>query len=561
MLRIKDISKTWHGQSVLNGVSFVLNPNEKIALVGANGVGKSTLLKIIAGLVNADSGEIENISGMDIAYLPQELKLDEALTISEYVKISIGLADLEKNMEHLAGDLSSQKSKALYAESQDLYERKKGYSFQNRLQLMLQGFGMADLQPDRLISSLSGGQKNKVALLAVLLQEVDILLLDEPTNNLDLPAIIWLETFLSKTKVSLIIISHDRFFLDKIADKVVEIDWFKRQAIEFPGTYSRYLVDKQAKLAKQKQAARLQREEIKRVLGACRKQKQWALEGAKQTTKDNDKYIRGAQRDRSAGLASKAKAAEKKLARLERIEIYKERIPLSIPLSDEFDKSRPAIILSGIQAGYDGRVIIGPLDLQVEYGSRVGILGLNGQGKTVLLKLITRDLQPITGEVKISPSLKPGNLMQQHENLDFGATVIDFILRKVNLPKEDIYNLLNIFNFNFSAADKKIGDLSPGERARLLFLLFAANSVNALILDEPSNHLDLEALAALEEVLQTYRGTVVFVSHDRYFLDKVHPTKLYQLSRGRLSLITDFDKYLSGLQSQAQELFKKIKTN
>jgi len=559
MLQIKDLTKDWQGQVVLNNVSLSVNEHDKIALVGPNGVGKSTLLKIMAGLVKADSGEIIKQPALEIAYLPQELKLKAEQTITDYVKSMTGIAKIEEQLETLAVDLTGETKIAAYAEYQEQYERKQGYSFETRLKIMLQGFGLADLKADRLISSLSGGQKTKVALLAVLMQEADLLLLDEPTNNLDLPAIIWLETFLSQTQAGLVVISHDQRFLDKIASRVVALDWFNRQAELFTGTYSEYLSEIEHRIAKGKQAAKQQQEEIKQILQSSRQQKQWAQKGAKQAPNDNDKYMRGAQRDRSAGVASKAKAAEKKISRLPELKVIRERIPLSIPLAPALDKSNPSITLSGIEAGYDRQRVIGPLDLQVEYGSRVAIIGLNGQGKTTLLKVLTGDLAPLAGEVKLSPNLNFGNLMQEHDNLDFDSTVLEFVLLKTDLDKEDIYHLLNVFNFQISSADKKIGQLSPGERARIVLLTFAANSVNALILDEPSNHLDLEALAALEDVLQTYKGIVVFVSHDRYLLDKVRPTKLYQLKEGQLSLVSDFEQYLAELASKSQDLLKKMR--
>ncbi|KKR07306.1 MAG: ABC superfamily ATP binding cassette transporter [Parcubacteria group bacterium GW2011_GWC2_39_14] len=561
MLQVRDLSKDFPGQTVLHKVSFSINPQEKIALVGANGVGKSTLLKIIAGLDIADSGEINKSSDFKIAYLPQELKLNLKQTILDYVKTVTDFTEIEANMKRLEQDLSDDLKITEYNNLQEQYKRKQGHSFRARLEIMLKGVGLFDLNPERQINSLSGGQKTKVALIGVLMQEADLLLLDEPTNNLDLPAIIWLEMFLQKTKASVMIISHDQRFLDKVADRVIALDWYTHQAEVFSGSYSEYLEYMQKKIAKEKQAVRLQQDKIKQVIESSEQLKQWAQKGAQQAPHDNDKYIRGAQRNRSSGLAKKAKASEKKITRMADMKVTRKRVPLSIPLDVEFDKAKPTITLSQVVAGYNGQPIIGPINLQIGYGSRVGVVGLNGQGKTTLLKVITQDLKPISGEVHVSPGLHAGNLMQEHENLDLEITIFDFVVAKTGLPTKEIYHLLDVFNFVPKLADKLISTLSPGERARLIFLLFAAKSVNALILDEPSNHLDLEALTALEEVLLTYQGTVVIVSHDRYLLSKIKLTHLYLLTDGRLQLLPDFDLYLLNLQKQSQNLLNKININ
>ena len=309
MFTLKHICKSYGTLNVLSDISFSLTNGQKVALVGSNGVGKSTLLKIIAGIEKPDSGSIEFPNDVSIGYLPQEIDISQNNTIEKYLKGITGLEELEEKMQELESNLTDPKKLDEYSNLQSIYTHLDGYVFEHRMEIILKGFGLTDITPNTSLKYLSGGQKNKVALAGILLKGVDILLLDEPTNNLDLPALIWLENSLLKSKAICLIVSHDRRFLDKVTSKVFEIEWYSRQIISYTGTYTNYLEIKEKQLQEQKKLYSLQQEEIKRLKESARQKKEWGKKGAKQDVSDHDKYSRGVQRDRAAKSSKTARAA------------------------------------------------------------------------------------------------------------------------------------------------------------------------------------------------------------------------------------------------------------
>jgi ATPase subunit of ABC transporter with duplicated ATPase domains len=558
MLSIKKINKSYGGKSILSDVSFDLARGQKIALIGYNGSGKSTLLKILAGLESPDSGSVNLAEEIKINYLPQEVNLSSNLTIEEYLKETAGLTKLEKKMRELESGLIKKEKLQEYGEIQQAYTALDGYSFEHRAKIILEGFGL-NFDLNRPINSLSGGQKSKAMLTGLLLSKPNILLLDEPTNNLDLPAVIWLEKFLANNDSACLIVSHDRKFLDKIVEKTLEIDWFTRSINEYCGSYSDYLAFRRQKIDREKETIKLQQREKKRLIESLRDKKQWAAQGAMQVPSDNDKYLKGFRRDRATKSSKRAKTMEKQLERMGEIKTTPERISLEIPLIANKSEPKHSILLDGVKFSYPDGFSLGPITINIEYGSRVGILGLNGVGKTTLLKLITAELKPQAGKIQIGKSLTIGNLTQAHENLPHEKTISAFLSNEHGIGKEKVFLLLDKFNFNADDAQKKVGTLSPGERARLLLLLFSAQSINTLILDEPTNHLDLEALEALEEALENYTGTIIFVSHDRQFLEKIKPNNLYSLSAGQLKTISNYEEYLTSVKTNAERLIRLYK--
>lgn len=549
MISANNISKNYGDRTVLSDISLTIGNGQKAALVGANGVGKSTLLKILAGLEEPDSGSVIKSKGCCLGYLPQELKpVDAETAINQYLRDFTDILQIERRIEELAANSgNSQKSQ----EFQDLHEifiHLDGHRFDYRMKTVLAGLGLSDLGIDRKLGTISGGQKTKIGLAGVLLKGADVLLLDEPTNNLDLAAILWLERFLVETKAACLLVCHDRRFVDRIVSRVYEIDWFDHNLIEYTGTYSDYLENQAKKAAKAQELYELQQVEIVRLEKSARDLKQWTQIGSRQITRDNDKYIRGFRRDRSSRSAKRAKAIEKQIEHLPKIEPPKMRKPLSIPLEPLPNPGKQTISLKEVVAGYDSGFRIGPIDLEIGYGERIGIIGENGSGKTTLLKVVTDKIEPISGERTAGESLVIGNLTQGHENLPRDLTVTRFFQDKTRLNREEVIRLLSRFNFFPDDSDKPIGHLSPGERARIIFALFAAQSVNVMVLDEPTNHLDIETLTALDEVMDDYVGTVIFVSHDRYFLEQIRPTHLFELKNGLLKRIPDFLEYLLTLK-------------
>lgn len=559
MINVKQINKSYGSLNVLSNVSLSLSVGRKAALVGPNGVGKTTLLKIIAGLEDPDGGTIEVAKNTCIGYMPQEIQVIGNKTIEDYFKEVAGIQEIEKKMSSLEKDLDDSKKIEQYNELQQTYTHLDGYAFNHRIETVLSGFNLENVSLDHSLALLSSGQKSKIALGAILLKGVDVLLLDEPTNNLDLPALIWLENFLLNSDAVCLIVSHDRRFLDNIVSRVFEIDWDTHKISVHTGGYSDYLEYKTKQINRLKELHCIQQEKIKRLEKTVRSKKVWAEIGARQIGSDKDKYARGVRRDRAAKSAKSAKAIEKRIEQIDLIEVPKERSSLIIPLSPQESEAKHSIQLKNIVAGYEEGFRIGPINLEIPYGSRVGIFGINGSGKSTLLKVITGELKVQQGTVAIGSSLVIGNLMQEHENLPRNKSVFQFLKERTKWDEQQIYHLLNRFQFNIKESGKRINKLSPGERARLLLALFCSISANVLILDEPTNHLDIEANEALEQILSTYTGTVVVVSHDRYFLEKMDLNHAFVLTNRILRQISSYSDYVKKITLNAKRLIKRIK--
>lgn len=558
MIKARKLQKSYGALTVLSDVSFSLGRGQKAALVGHNGTGKTTLLKIIAGLETQDSGNIEVASDACIGYLPQDTSLTGNESIIGYLRNESGISVLERELDRLSSDLEDAAKAKLYGEIHSKYEHLDGYSFERKAKAILAGFGLDGIEFEQPLSNLSSGQKSKVVLAGILLKGIDILLLDEPTNNLDLPALIWLEDFLQKSDTSCIIVSHDRRFLDRVVRKIFELDWNTHTLTITGGTYSDYLEMAAKKIASQKEEYRLQQEEIERLNDRVRERKTDATRGSHWSGKDNDKFLRGFKRDQSAKSSKVAKAIEKRIEQMDKVEKPVERRPFEIQLDAETVSGTLDIRVSDLVIGYQGSFTLGPLSFEIRYGDRVGIMGLNGTGKSTLLKTITGKIRPLEGKVKIGSGIIIGNMMQEHETLPRERVLLDFLSQTAGLSQQESFFKLAKFGFNERQARALIGNLSPGGRARLLLALFSAQSVNVLVLDEPTNHLDIEALAALEETLQSYQGTVILVSHDRYFLEKASLDTTYVLSEGRLAKIPDYKTYVEMAEAKARKLLKLL---
>jgi len=550
MIEARNIFKSYGPLNVLSGVSFSLEAGQKAALVGYNGTGKSTLLKILAGEETIDAGKLEIAKTARIGYLPQDMGLAGNETVVRYLKRVSDIGWLEEEIAR--GGKSSEAAQAAY-------EVRNGYAFSHRMETMLAGFGFADIDVTRSLSSLSSGQKSKVALAGILLADVDVLLLDEPTNNLDLPALIWLEDFLQTSKAAAIIVSHDRRFLDNVASKIFELDWQTRALTVTNGNYSDYLVQCAKRRARQKEAYEIQQEEIGRLHERIRALKERAEKGSRWIGSDNDKVLRDFKRDRAARSARGAKAIETRIGQMDKIEKPAERKPFDIPLAPDGNRRNCDIAIRNLVAGYPGGFTLGPVSLDIKFGTRVGILGLNGSGKSTLLKTIAGHLPPIEGEVAIGKGVTLGDMMQEHDSLPRDVMLLEYIKQRANVDEEHAYGVLGGFGFAETQARAFIGALSPGGRARLLLALFSVFSTNTLLLDEPTNHLDLEAMEALEEALASYRGTVIAVSHDRTFMEKLSPDDLLLIEQGTVKRIKDYQTYVAAIEKNAKRMIRLLR--
>lgn len=541
-LKVEHIYKAYGTITVLDDVSFSLEKGQKVGLVGNIGTGKSTLLKILAGLIEPDAGTVTTRKGLVIGYMPQDTSLVTDETVREYLRRVSGIGALEDHLKY------SQ-------EAATEYEYRNGCAFEHRVELTLAGLGLRDVSGDRSVNSLSSGQKSKVFMAGVLLADPDLLLLDEPTNNLDLPALIWLEYFLIRSESACIIVSHDRLFLDRMVRKIFEINWHTRTLTITSGRYSDYLARVEKERERRWAEYEAQREEIKRLTETARAKRAEAMQGSRFQGSDSDKFLRGFKRDRAGKSGKVAKTIEKRIEQMELVEKPIERNVFRIHLRPIKPDGSREIVLKEVVAGYsDHGFRVGPISITISYGSRVVILGLNGSGKSTLLKNISGELEPLSGEVKVGNALAVGNLMQEHDNLPRGESLKSFLMRRANITIQDTYALAVKFGFKAAEIDKEIGTLSPGGRARLFFALFSALSVNVLLLDEPTNHLDLEALDALEEAIAHYKGTIVLVSHDRYFLEKFRATDTFVLSDGKLVRQESFEAYMTNVERKIKYL-------
>ncbi len=556
MLTVRDIHKSYGFTTTLAGVTFSLARGEKVAIVGPNGGGKSTLLKIIAGIEEPDRGSVTLAHSIEIGYLPQQVEVSSDESIVAYLRRSVGLTDIEREMHEL--EMSSGIESARYAEIRERFQKLHGYAFEHRAEVLLDGFGLKSVPLETPVNTLSGGQKAKVALTGILLKGVDLLLLDEPTNNLDLPALEWLEYFIKHTSVACIIVSHDRRFLDATISKIGEIDWFTRSLHVFSGTYTAYLEHKKKQLVQQHANYERQQESIARLEEQARRKKVSALQGARYVGPDNDKMIRGFKRERAAKSSRVAKTIEKRIEQMDKIERPPERDQFVIPLGPIKGAARNRIDADSVCVGYPG-FSVGPFSFSIEYGARVAIVGNNGSGKTTVLKVLTGMMEPLAGTIKRGSAVILGVLDQDMHSVPLSLTPIEFLTQHGGVGEEEAYHLLDRFAFEDHEGKKKIKDFSVGGRVRLLLALFSAQHANVLVLDEPTNHLDVEGLDALETVLKTYEGTIILTSHDRYFLELVQPTYVYEISDGTLTQTSLATHNPKSMRVKMERLMKRFK--
>ncbi|MBP9697975.1 MAG: ABC-F family ATP-binding cassette domain-containing protein, partial [Candidatus Moranbacteria bacterium] len=562
---LKNVRKIYGIHRVLEKVSFSIGEGQKVALVGQNGVGKSTLLKIAAGMESFERGERIVPNRCLVGYLPQETGALPDETLIEYLRRMAGLEELEVEMKQLETRLDEEEALAQYELVQADYTRLGGYDFERRAKSILEGLFLSHVGLARPLSELSGGEKRKAALAGVLLRGVDILFLDEPTNNLDLPALLWLENYLKRSKATCLIASHDRRFLDHVVKKVIEIDWFKREAVMYTGGWSEFAEMKAHAFRRHKEQYRMQEAERERLFESIDEKKEWVVRVKERKTPDHDKLTANFKKERAIrkfdGAATALQGREK---RLDDIERPMERPPLDIVLTTEKNEES-TIVLKKLVFGYPEKseeaksFSGGPIDLEIPLGTRVAFLGNNGVGKSTLLQTITGALTPLGGGVVRGEKVIFGYLMQEHENISQALTPRE--LFKKRLPDFDAFQvslMLTEFQFSPDVLDDKIKYLSPGERVRLILALLSMLHANVLVLDEPTNHLDLEAIEALEESLAIYPGTILLVTHDRLFLERVELSANYLLENGQLSLVSDYAAYEKEALSKVTRVLKRL---
>jgi len=520
MIQLSSAGKRYGQKLLFEGADWLITPHDRIGLVGANGTGKSTLLKMLAGMETPDYGSVSSAKGISAGYLPQDgLTLSGRTVFAECMAVFSRLHRMEKEMEELAARMSElDHSSSEYAQVAERYQRVEhefqandGYAIEAKVGSVLMGLGFRKEDWHRPTDEFSGGWQMRIALAKLLLQQPNLLLLDEPTNHLDLEARNWLEEYLTNYPYAFVLISHDRYFLDVTVNKIAEI-WNKRIHF-YSGNYEKYLGAKTQRLEQLEAAYRNQRERIEQL----------------------EVFI-----NRFRYQATKAKQVQsriKELERMDRIELPEEEKTIHFSFPQPKTSGRIVAEFSGVAKSYGEKEVFRDVDFMIERGDRIALVGVNGAGKSTLIKLLAGE-EPLTrGEYKLGHNVQADYFAQdQYKQLNPDARMLDDIGNlSPRSTQTELRSLLGCFLFSADEVFKRIGVLSGGERNRYALLCMLLHPANFLLLDEPTNHLDMRAKDILLEALMKYTGTVVFVSHDRYFIDKL-ATRVFEVGDGRVEV-------------------------
>ncbi|MBQ9119318.1 MAG: ATP-binding cassette domain-containing protein [Lachnospiraceae bacterium] len=529
ILACNNISKSFGTTTILNQVSFHVNEREKVAIVGINGAGKSTLFKIIMGELSPDEGDIIWAKDTTVGYLAQHQELssessiyDEVLSVkADLIQMEERIRSLEQDMKHASGEALEQML-ATYTRLNHEFELRNGYAYRSEVVGVLKGLGFTEDEFSKKVTTLSGGQKTRVALGKLLLSTPDIILLDEPTNHLDMSSITWLETFLLNYNGAVVIIAHDRYFLNRVVSKVVELD--NHKAMTFEGNYTAYATKKAA----------LREAQIKHYLNQQKEIKHHEEVIEKLRSFNREKSIK------------RAESREKMLDKIERLEKPVElNTEMRIQLEPRILSGNDVLTVRGLTKGFGPEPLFTGLDFDIKRGERVAIIGNNGTGKTTILKLINGLVPADAGEIKPGAKVHIGYYDQEHQVLHPDKTLFAEIQDEYpNMDNTEVRNVLAAFLFTGDDVFKQIKELSGGERGRVSLAKLMLSEANFLILDEPTNHLDITSKEILENALNSYTGTVLYVSHDRYFINRT-ATRILDLERGKLlNYVGNYDYYL-----------------
>lgn len=511
VLKISGLSKSFGIKTVFENVSFEVRSGERIGLVGANGAGKTTLLKCIMGAEEADKGSVKASDGAIIGYLRQDFNYTSHTIREEMEDAWKDVLYYKDRMETLARELESSKSDEklveAYGRAEARFEFLGGYDYESTTRKILTGLGFSDDDWDRDIHSFSGGQKVRINLAAAFVRHPDFLLLDEPTNHLDMGMLEWLEEYLRSYKGGILMISHDRYFLDGAATGIIDLE--NHHIRSFRGGYTRYMETKENQDRAYEKAYEKQQEHIK----------------------ETEEYIR---RYKAGIKAKQARGRQSQLNRLVRLEKPVYQASLRFHFDPPQECADKVLDVLRVEGSYGSHILFKDLTIHIKKGETVGLIGPNGAGKTTILKMITGEKKPDTGFIQLGNNVKMGYYSQEQERLHPKLTVLDEVRDTFNFGEKEARNILGMFLFRGDDVFKTVGMLSGGEKARLSLLCLFLEKPNFLILDEPTNHLDIPTREIMEDAIEAFGGTCLVVSHDRYFLDKV-ADRILELDHGKLT--------------------------
>jgi len=529
LISVQDIIKGFGAHEVLKGVSFSLQKGEKMGLVGVNGCGKTTLMRIITGEIEADGGMIHKNRDLRIGYLAQvdDIALTDTVwgallrVFEPVIAMENRLRELEHQMETNSDPEAAMKLTADYQRLLERFNEAEGYAYQGEMLGVLNGLGLKPEMHDRLVGTLSGGERTRLSLAKLLLQKPDIILMDEPTNHLDLEAIEWLQNYLTEYKGSLLLISHDRYFLDHVCNTMGEI--LGGKMIKFTGNYTEYMRKRTADFETRMKAYNLQQKEIER-----------------------EKAI--IERYRSFNREKSIKAAESRQKRLDKIELLEKPIE-EHQVHFSFDARRrsceDALEVKDLKKTFDGQLIFENISFKMRTGDRVALIGPNGVGKSTLFKILTNHLVPDKGSVKFGTNIDLGYYDQHQQELNPGNTVLDEVWNSFpTMEQSKVRGALGMFLFSGDDVFDTISSLSGGERGRVALTKLMLKRDNLLLLDEPTNHLDMDSREVLEDALQDFPGTILAISHDRYFINRFADRVMVMNADGVTEYLGNFDDYI-----------------
>ena len=547
MLTAHSLNKSFDSQSLFSKVSFTLNPGERTGLVGPNGCGKTTLLRILAGLEPPSGGHVGMSPHLRIGYLPQGFEPDPSATVGEIIGRAAGSASaLDADLTQTAIDLAANPNDAHLSAHYDDLLRQIEWSEAGRSAQILAGLGLEGIDPGFPAVRLSGGQKTRLSLALVLLNDPQLLLLDEPTNHLDIHMLEWLEDWLIASPCGVLIISHDRTFLDRTVTRILEMDPHHGTLREYTGSYSDYLDQRQAEIDRQSTAYSDQQLEIQQMKADIARTKAQAAHTERLTSSgrkggDNlgDKGVKDHLRRLAGKVAKKAKSREKKLERYQEDDARVERPDQTWHMKLEFGETphlgRSVIQTEALAVGYlPGAPLLSELNLSVRAGQRIAITGPNGSGKTTLLRTLTGEIAPLGGAFRLGPTVHLGVMAQDQSDLDPARTAVEHLLPWFHNQTE-VRSHLAYFLFTGDEPPKPTALLSFGQRARLMLALLVAQACNCLLLDEPVNHLDIPSRTQFEQALNSFDGAILAVVHDRYFIQRFADT-IWWVENGMVSV-------------------------